>query len=79
MFWWLNFLLCVLIQLSQSLDEQKLHSSASKQSKVSLKDLCVEDKRRIANLIKELARYVLCLYILSLLSLFLYLFFLIQS
>jgi hypothetical protein len=25
--------------------------------KVSLKDLCAEDKKRVANLIKELARY----------------------
>ncbi|KAK7095947.1 uncharacterized protein [Littorina saxatilis] len=44
--------------LSQSLDERKLRPAGggAKRKQVSLKDLCVEDKQRIANLIKELAK-----------------------
>ena len=45
------------LQLSQSLDERRLQPAGGvKRGQVSLKDLCVEDKQRIANLIKELAR-----------------------
>ncbi|KAL8591847.1 hypothetical protein ACOMHN_044343 [Nucella lapillus] len=43
--------------LSQSLDERRLGpTGGDKRGQVSLKDLCVEDKRRIANLIRELAK-----------------------
>ena len=54
-----GFLVCFWRQLSQSLDERRLRPAGGgrgQQGQVSLKDLCVEDKRRIANLIKELAK-----------------------
>ena len=38
--------------------QHKLHSK-KEAKKTSLKDLCREDKQRVANLIKELARCVL--------------------
>ena len=46
-------------KLDESLDDEENCSKAfdHDQAKISMKDLCLEDKQRIANLIKELARY----------------------
>lgn len=42
--------------LTSSLFSQEIVETNGAKSLVSLKDLCPEDKRRIANLIEELAR-----------------------
>lgn len=46
-------------KINESLNSTSLSSNVceeEKQNKISMKDLCVEDKQRIANLVKELAR-----------------------